>query len=263
MKDERSLALSRDGRELDALSLSLLSKRVAPQEVRDFDPYYGREKRFRTYPMREVMALAFPGETNLGAREFILRAKDGYAVYLRGATLLEAYLAVEDLEVPGWEPIGPARVSPAPFYVVWRGQNNLETHPRPWQLARIEAVQFESAYPHTQPGDDLPLHDAGADVGPARLGASAGDAKAGYRLFREQCFRCHAINREGGRVGPELNVPRNILEYRSEADVRAYIRNPLAFRYGNMPPHPDLTERDLDDLIAYLRAMGRRKHDTK
>ena len=71
------------------------------------------------------------------------------------------------------------------------------------------------------------------------------------------------MNREGGRVGPELNVPQNILEYRPEPQVRAYIRDPATFRYGNMPPHPDLTDAQMDALIAYLGAMKDRKHDPK
>ena len=62
-------------------------------------------------------------------------------------------------------------------------------------------------------------------------------------------------------MGPDLAVPQNVLEYRPEDQVRAYIKNPLAFRYGNMPAHPDLTEANLDALIAYLRAMKSRKHD--
>jgi mono/diheme cytochrome c family protein len=156
-----------------------------------------------------------------------------------------AYVAFEDLDVAGWEPIGPKAANPAPFYLVWSKteQGNLETHPRPWQLSQIEIMKFEVAYPHTVPGD------------------ASEQVNEGYTLFREQCFRCHAINREGGRVGPELNVPRNILEYRPEADVRAYIKNPLQYRYGNMPAHPDLTLANMSALMAYLRDMGSHKHD--
>ena len=39
------------------------------------------------------------------------------------------------------------------------------------------------------------------------------------------------------------NVPQSIVEYRPEAQIRAYIRNPLTFRYGAMPPHPHLDDR--------------------
>ena len=83
----------------------------------------------------------------------------------------------------------------------------------------------------------------------------------GFNTFKKRCLKCHAINQEGGAVGPELNVPQSIIEYRPEAHIKAYISDPATFRYGGMPAHPDLTEAMLDDLIAYFRAMSVRKHD--
>jgi mono/diheme cytochrome c family protein len=240
-----------DGKDVGTLSLKSLAHDIASEPIRGYDPYYKKEKRFRALPLKRILRLGFPGVEGLEDKEFILRAKDGYAAYFRGklATDDGAYVAFEDEDVAGWEPIGPQHANPAPFYVVWSKpeQTNLETHPRPWQLAKIEMVRFDVAYPHTSPGD-LP-----ADAPAAR----------GYAIFREQCFKCHAINREGGRVGPELNVPQNVLEYRPEEQVRAYIKNPGTFRYSNMPAHPDLGEAGLDALVAYLRAMKDKKHDPK
>jgi cytochrome c1 len=37
--------------------------------------------------------------------------------------------------------------------------------------------------------------------------------------------------------------------------------NPLTFRYSQMPPHPKLSEKDLDDIVAYFTAMKDRKND--
>jgi mono/diheme cytochrome c family protein len=83
----------------------------------------------------------------------------------------------------------------------------------------------------------------------------------GFSVFARECVRCHAVNREGGRVGPDLNVPQSVVEYRPEAQLRAYIRDPRSFRYGNMPAHPHLRDAELDGLLAYFRAMRARKHD--
>src|SRR5262249_31631673 len=92
--------------------------------------------------------------------------------------------------------------------------------------------------------------------------ADNSSAKRGFEIFRIQCLACHSINRAGGKVGPELNVPRNILEYRDPAVVRDFVRNPLAFRYTVMPAHLQMTNSELDDVIAYLRAMKNQKYDS-
>lgn len=232
------------------LSLRELSTHAPATVVESDDPYYGTRKKFRALPLNDVMRFAFDDDlATLRTNAFVLRALDGYAVPVQGARLLEggAYLAFDDVDVPGFAPIGPQQVSPAPTYLVWTqpGQNNLDTHPRPWQLSSIEIVSLAELYPHTVPTGE----------------ASDSAAQHGYAVFVDHCIKCHAINREGGRVGPELNVPQSIVEYRPLPQIRAYIRNPQAFRYGAMPAHPQLTDADLDGLLAYFSAMAQRKHD--
>lgn len=240
-----------DGRTVRSMTLGELTTRVEPETVENFDGYYHRTRRFRAMRLDRVLAEGFRGAVTgpLATKQFVLRARDGYTVPISGERLLEpgAYLAVRDLDRPGWEPIGPQHANPGPAYLVWRepSQVDLETHPRPWQLAVIEVARFETAFPHTAPEGE----------------PEGSLARRGYAIFTDQCIRCHAINREGGRVGPDLNVPMNVTEYRPEAQIRAYIRNPLSFRYGAMPAHPNLAEQDLDGLLGYLRAMALRKHD--
>lgn len=247
---DASLGFVRDGRRVASLSYRSLAEIASPEVVTTDDPYYGHHKRFRAIELEPLLVRAFGmSREELARKSFVLRATDGYAVPIAGSRLLEggAFVAFDDVDVPGFAPIGPRRVSPAPAYLIWSrsGQSNLETHPRPWQLSSIEIARFEDLYPHTVPSGE----------------AADGPATRGFSLFRDHCIRCHAINREGGRVGPELNLPQNITEYRPEDQIRAYIRNPRTFRYGAMPAHPDLTDADLDALVAYLRAMASRKHD--
>jgi mono/diheme cytochrome c family protein len=245
-----SLAFVRDGREVSTLSQSQMEAKVPAQTFKAYDPYYQREKTWRAVPLGKLLVAAFGAPASeLAKLDFVLRAKDGYAVPIKGARLFEkgGYVAVADVEVPGWEPIGEQHANPGPFYVVWResSQRSLETHPRPWQLAAIEISPFDKTYPHAIPTSL----------------SSNGQAMRGAGLFLGECIKCHAINREGGRVGPDLNVPRSIVEYRPRAQIRAYIKDPRTFRYSNMPAHPQFTSADLDALLAYFDAMKTRKFD--
>lgn len=243
--DSVALRFTENGAEVATLRLSELRARVPAERVMAFDPYYQRQKSWHALPLEPVLALAFPGRA-LGGLEFTLRASDGYTVPLRGERLLEggAYLAFADADGP-WEPIGAQRANPGPWYLVWKGdrQQDLATHPRPWALAAIAVEPFEAVFPRVVP------------LSPAE------PVRRGFGLFREHCLKCHAVNRQGGRVGPELNVPKNVTEYRDEAFLRAWIRNPGAFRISAMPPNPQLTDDDVTALLAYLAAMREAKVD--
>jgi cytochrome c2 len=189
---------------------------------------------------------------------YLLRALDGYTKPASGEVLMgkggwiafaDAALSDADAEpfVPRFEPIDRRQIDPAPFYMVWTGIEAADAHTKPWpyQLAVIEITSLERAFARAAP--------SGLDRDSA--------AWRGFERFVNECIACHAINGEGGRVGPELNVPRSIVEYRDEAQLKAFIRDPSSFRYTSMPAHKHLDERDLDDLIAYFRAMSERKDD--
>lgn len=243
----------------DSIDLEGLRAACGEEDVDIDDPYHERTIRYRALPLRCVLDQGFAargGAAGLADAGMLLRALDGYTRPVAGRTLLEpgGYLAfgetarlVGETEAAPFSPIDRRQVDPAPFYMVWSGDDQGDPHDTPWpyQLARIEVAPFEQAFPATVPtglSEDAP-------------------GWAGYRLFQRACASCHAINGQGGRVGPELNVPRSIVEYRPIAQIKAYIRNPQSFRYTSMPPHPDLGEDDLDALIAYFSAMRVRKQD--
>lgn len=256
--DDGSLRFVRRGETVGTLSKAALEARCEVREVRvPRDPYYGRAKRYRACPLERVLTLGFDGvPEGFAEATVLLGALDGYTRPVPGRALLEpgGYLALADAGraaqgLEGWEPIERRRVDPGPFYVVWTGaaQGDPHVHPWPYQLASIEIVRFEERFPHTVP------------VG-AREGSAA---RRGFALFRRECVACHAMNGEGGTVGPDLNVPRSIVEYRPEAQIKAYVRDPSAFRYTSMPAHPGLDDGDLEDLLAYFRHMRAHKHDPR
>jgi mono/diheme cytochrome c family protein len=247
--------------EARSLALSRLRAGCTALEVEVDDPYHERRMRYAGLPLRCVLELGFAaqgGAASLADRTLLLRALDGYTRPVTGKELLAAggvlafgepaRIASADAR-SAFSPIGRRRVDPAPFYLVWtqEGQNDPHDFPWPYQLATIEVASFEVTFPHTVP--------AGLDA--------SDPGWRGYALFQRACAACHSINGEGGRVGPELNVPRSIVEYRPIEQIKAYIKDPERFRYTSMPAHSDLDSGDLDALIAYFQAMRARKHDPR
>ncbi|MCH2172220.1 cytochrome c [Myxococcota bacterium] len=260
--DSSVLSFERDGAPVREISVQRLSEQCGLRPVWvERDPYYETSKVYLACPLHTVLDLGFAAPAAPGAT-FILRARDGYSKTASAERLAESggYLAFADLgefardateppvPVP-WPPIGRSGADPSPLYMVWTGVDQADPHHYPWpyQLASIEIGSFEGRYPRTVPSS------APADS----------PARAGYEIFKRECVACHAVNGEGGKVGPDLNVPRGISEYRPRAQIKAFIRNPESFRYTSMPSNLHLSERDLDALVAYFDVMKDLKHDPK
>jgi mono/diheme cytochrome c family protein len=256
------LTFLRDGSVVRAIEREDLRRACQPERIAIEDPYYGARREYLACPLAQVLALGFSGTPPLTAGDDVtFRALDGYAKPSSGAKLLEpgGYVAFADVallpsELPAgaplpasFAPLDRRQVDPGPFYVVWANpeQRDPQRYPWPYQLAQIEIAPFERAHPHTVP----------------RGVPEGAPAWTGFDVFRSECSACHAVNGEGGTVGPELHVPRSIVEYRPPEQIKAYVRNPLAFRYTSMPAHPGLSDAQLDGLIAYFEAMRERKRD--
>jgi len=92
------------------------------------------------------------------------------------------------------------------------------------------------------------------------------DAKVGAgRLVFQQtaCINCHAVNGTvaTGRFGPDLThlMSRDTLASgaltNSPEGLRAWIKSPEQFKPGVLMPAMNLTESDLDQLVAYLTTL--------
>lgn len=248
------LRFSRTGAAARDVDLATLRSTCGERLVTVDDPYYGTRKTFRACPLREALRIGFGEDPSwLAGRDVVFRATDGYAKPSQGARVLEdgGFLAFSDASIdgggaPAFAPIDRKQIDPAPFYVVWTKPGQ-DPHRFPWPycLGEIDVRQVTDLYPHVAP-----------------VGEKEGSpALAGFETFKTDCIACHAINGEGGRIGPDLNVPRSIVEYRPVEQIKEYVRDPATFRYSNMPAHEYLDDRRLDELVAYFTAMSRRKHD--
>lgn len=226
------------------LTLSEMKSNLKVYEIEFFHPNFGKKKKYRGFSLADVATLGFgdkwksPDYTDMA---FI--ALDGYESVTATSKLNEpgGYVVFEDLDQEGWELIDDKKAYPGPFYVVWTGedQTTANEYPWPWQLAKMSLISFKDAYPL---------------VYPEGAGLSSGAYK-GFEIFKGRCVRCHAMNREGGKIGPDLNAPRSIVSYRSEFMIKELIKEPSKYRYTQMPDHPDLSESDLNNLVEYFNYM--------
>ena len=81
----------------------------------------------------------------------------------------------------------------------------------------------------------------------------------------KNCLVCHTLNLGGdANVGPDLNVPFNPTEYLRADALRRLIRDPQSLRRWPAAKMPGfdvsvLSDRELNDVLAYLRYMATRK----
>jgi len=245
-------------------TLEHLKAKLTTVTVKLTDPVYKKEKSYDGFRLDDILRLATPNSAEASAMtskttprdksfdEVTFQAKDGYSPNVSVAKLQghSAVVAYQEHGLPSlWEPVqqGKALLSPAPFYLVWEeGARIGGEYPWPYQLVRIERTQFSKKYPGLFPAE------AGVDS----------RAMKGFIHFKATCLRCHSINLQGGEVGPELNVPRNVTEYWEEATLRHFIHDASSFRARDkMPSFPELTDSDVDQILAYLKYMA--SHKTK
>jgi mono/diheme cytochrome c family protein len=253
--DDASLEFARDDKVVQRLDRAALEKGCGVRTIELDDPYYGRRMSYVACPLLRVLEMGFGmSDDQLAQKSFLLRARDGYAKPASGKHLIEpgGYLALADAErekagESGWAPLDRKQIDAGPFYVVWENPTTHDpnSYPWPYQLVRIEIGTVASTYP---------------DIVPSTA-SKGSDAWRGFEIFTGECVACHAINGQGGKVGPDLNVPQSIVDYRPVDQIKAYIRDPQAFRYTSMPAHPDLSNAQLDQLIAYFRVMSTLKRD--
>lgn len=244
-----ALEVRKAGVKEKTLALEVMKDELSSKRLEFYSPFSKKVKRYEGFALRDVLDLAY-GEawTKPEWSDAAFVALDGYQAVGPLDKLNEdgAFLAFRDLDrEKGWEPVGARGADPGPFFLVWtrEGQDTEHGYPWPWQVAALDLVRFATRYPEVLP--------AGAKDG--------SPAARGFALFKARCFRCHSVNQQGGKIGPELNVPKSVTEYRSKRMVQEFIARPSDYRVTYMPDHRDLSQRELDDLYEYLRLKSRQK----
>ena len=210
-----------------------------------YDAFFKTSKTFKGYALTSfidsiVVANAFDTSSAL----VIFECKDGYKPVMDMSKVMAnkmGYIVYKDVsQKNAWADSIAATFTP--YYVSWTNVKKADhTYMWPYGLVGIRLKAAATEYKAIYPYDNANL------------------AK-GFMLFRNNCLRCHAINRVGGSMGPELNAPKNITEYWTEENIIAFVKSPTSFRFNShMPAVIGLTDAQLQEIVAYLKGMKEHK----
>lgn len=238
-------------RKVAVLSLNEIQENFEVADMEVYDPFYQEVRCYSVVALKEIVNHVYPKEfPSDQSMALKFEAFDGYQVQVSREKINSggASLAVGVCgEFSDWQPLpGHFGATPGPFYLVWSGSNQVAENGFfwPWQISHIGIIKEQESL-----GALRPRIEAGASKG----------SVLGHELFQRRCGGCHALDGRGGKVGPDLQSPQNILAYRPEEQVRAFIKSPSKFRHSPMPDFPDLSNSQLDSLIEYFRYLHYRK----
>jgi cytochrome c2 len=214
------------------------------------DPVYHTTKRYDALPLRELLK-TYTRIKNIEADKYqiVFECEDGYKPMMPLDKFLttQSFLAIRDVDAPKGELFSPIikdgqHMKAEPFYLVYQGVSINDTDLKwPYNLTKIHLVPSSQNTAVLFPKDDT-------------------KAIIGFDLFINNCVTCHAINKIGGNMGPELNYPKSVTEYWHKKQLKAFIKNPASFRAGVRMPKPgNLSTTEIDEIVYYLEYMSLHK----
>lgn len=214
------------------------------------DPIYEGAQRYEGYDLKAFLTwLSRYTSIPLRTASITFIASDGYwsERALKDLPDRPAVLAFRHLGDPPSQPFrdaiqGNRTFNPGPYVLVWEGAYRDSDHlPIPWSITEVILQRERIPEPLLPPGRD-----------PKTL--------RGLELWRLNCSRCHSINKFGGSVGPELNVPLNVTEYWSRDRLVQLIENPASLRWNSkMPSFSWMPQGDREAILRYLETMRESK----
>lgn len=214
------------------------------------DPVYHSVKHYNALPLSELLnTYTAVKSLELDKYQIVFECEDGYRpmMPLRKFLSVKSYIAVSDVDAPKgklWSKIikDGREMKAAPFYLIYEGVSSKDTDFKwPYNIIKIHLEPNNATIALLFPKEDK-------------------KAQVGFELFKKNCITCHAINKIGGNMGPELNYPKSVTEYWDKKQLIEFIKNPASFRNGvKMPTLPNLSENDIKKIIVYLDYMAGHK----
>jgi cytochrome c2 len=212
------------------------------------DPVYHKNKRFNALPLKDILEkFSSMKRMNVADLKVVFECEDGYKPEMPLEILLsaKAFLAISDadaLKGRTWEILlkNGQETKMEPFYVVYEGVSGDDvSYKWPYNLVKIHLA---------------PLHENDEALKPKDI-----STLAGYELFKNRCQTCHAINKIGGKMGPELNYPKSVTEYWKTDDLKAFIQNPASYRNNVKMPMLGIKPEESTEIVKYLSYMSEHK----
>ena len=250
--DPPTIQFKEAGKLVKKLTLEELGKLVSAEKIKVNELHEKSQMEYQAFRFKSVLDAIY-GKRWSKTEEILFTCSDGYQPSVPQAKI-EAYPSFLAFGRPDHDftltyekkliPLGP-------FYLIW---DNIHTEELKWedmgdwpyQVTTVDLIRFQDHFPNLAPPEK-----------------SSAAAKRGFLTYRKNCLTCHTINGEGGNKAPELNYPINILEYYSEKWLKKWISDPTSIRYRTGMPafNPEAQNRaqKIEDLVAYLRAMGKNK----
>ncbi len=214
------------------------------------DPTYGGDQHYEGYEIKPFLSW-LSSKTGVPVTDAVMTftATDGYMSQLAVKDIPDR-LGILAFREEGGSANKPFRDSlttrvpynPGPFYLVWDGPFSDKHHPpTPWGIISVKLT------PNDIPSEHIPP-------------VNSPTIMKGMQLWRTNCSKCHSMNKVGGTMGPELNVPKNVTEYWDHQHLKELIGNPASLRWGSkMPGFAWLPADDRDAILAYMESMKEKK----
>jgi mono/diheme cytochrome c family protein len=203
------------------------------------------------------------------------------AAYIRALQLSQD---AADTDVPSGERVTPMNVVlersgfSEDFLGPWLGSSAQHVHPTaeaatpapstpaqapPTRPSTVTALQPAAPATTKAAGKNIEVASAAKPAAPqssapakesapaAEKPAAKGDAEHGKTLYANNCSVCHQPTRAG--MPPVFPSLIGVVDRVGEKKVRTVAKDGIPDAKPPMPPHPDLTDKDLTDLIAFLR----------
>jgi len=253
--DSPTLAIT-IGAEKHVFTAEALLANAATRDITiDHDVSYNQQMHYRAIPLARLLGgVKLPADSVMEAV-----AKDGFVAALPTDMIVatkkdaaEAYLAIEP-PAAHWPALPGKKESAGPFYIVWLHPEASGIRTEQWPYMTVElrsAVSPAKRWKELAVAKDVPADSP---------------VRAGQALFATQCMSCHKLNGAGSAdVGPDLNMPMSPTEYFKAEALKKYIRDPASLRHWNGMQMPGfskdaLSDREVDDIIAYLEQMAAQK----